>query len=216
MSCGLFDTLVITHEDRIRGELYQAEFSRKKHQATYSDIEEYLKSLTMKLEIKRSDDFSIPRIAQLTQKTNQFNLTTRRYSEDEIRKFAQDRNFDIIYATLGDKFGDMGIIGVCILKYQDPDVVFDSFLLSCRALGRKVEAAFLREVLLIAIKRGASGAIGEYIPTKKNQQTAGFFPDNGFTLLPGNKMDSGKKFRLDLKIGLKPEIFPFEKIISKI
>ena len=94
--------------------------------------------------INFADDFSIPRIAQLTQKTNQFNLTTKRYSETDIKKLSEDQKADVIYVKLEDKFGDMGIIGACILIYNHNEVLFDTFLLSCRALGRKVEDVFIK------------------------------------------------------------------------
>jgi FkbH-like protein len=136
----------------------------------------------MALEIRLTDAFALPRVAQLTQKTNQFNLTTRRYSEEDIQRLQAD-GADVIYLRYRDRFGDAGIVGVCILTYDGTDAEFDSFLLSCRILGRGVERAFLAACLARTTHRGATRAIGEYLPTAKNAQVQGFYPANSFSAI---------------------------------
>jgi FkbH-like protein len=177
---GLFDAPTISAEDRQRGGLYHAEARRKQFKSASLDLESYYRSLEMTVTIAEADDFSIPRIAQLTQKTNQFNLTTRRYTEDEIRRMASSRDYSVLGLSLSDKLGDLGLVGSCILHYENGQAVFDTFLLSCRALGRRVEDVFLHSALAAAKQRGARSAIGLYKRTRKNEQVADFFPRHNF------------------------------------
>ena len=142
-SCGWFDTLALTQEDLGRGAMYSAARQRTQAQQQFTSIIQYHESLEMVAEISFADEFSVPRIAQLTQKTNQFNLTTQRYSEADIVDFMHRSTSDVLYLHLEDKFGFYGIVGVCIVIYQDAHAVIDSLLLSCRVLGRHVEDAFL-------------------------------------------------------------------------
>ena len=179
-SCGYFDTVTLTEEDRARGKLYKAEATRKSLQAEQPSLQSYLESLGMVVEIDFADPVSIPRIAQLTQKTNQFNLTTRRYTEAEIDRLAADADADVVSLTLRDKVGEMGLIGVGILKYDAESAHIDTMLVSCRALGREVEDVFLSECLTLAQERGCKAAIGYFAPTRKNGQTADFYTRRGF------------------------------------
>jgi FkbH-like protein len=215
-SCGLFDSLNLSAEDKKRGVMYKAEASRKKLLAESTDLISYYKSLDMVLEIRFVDDFSIPRVAQLTQRTNQFNLTTKRYSESDIKEFARDKNIDVIFLRLKDKFGDSGITGCCIIKYVDEMALLDTLLLSCRILGRGVEDAFIIQVLKRAQKRGAKIALGEYIATRKNSQVEHFYAERGFTGTETKEPLTGKCFQYDLqdKIKMEPEFF--KEIISEI
>ena len=180
-----FFNLTVTEEDKTRGAMYKAEANRKELQATSLNLEDYYQSLEMVLEIKIADGFSIPRIAQLTQKTNQFNLTTRRYSDADIRRFTETDTSDVLYTVLKDRFGDSGIVGVCILKYEANQAIIDSFLLSCRVLGRGVEEAFLAHCLKRA-KRRCTTAIGEYRRTAKNGQVKDFYSRRGFQVIDSN------------------------------
>lgn len=205
VQCGLFDTLTVSAEDRERGAMYKAETERKKLQGQVTDLKEYLKSLEMSVELKFADNFTMPRIAQLTQKTNQFNLTTRRYSEADIKKYSEAKDADVFSLSITDKFGNSGLVGVCILKYQDRKAVFDTFLLSCRVLGRGVEEVFLSQALKLAQHRGCEIAIGEYIPTSKNSQIRDFLPKQGFAPLPEAEHSFG--FRLSGPIKEEPAYF---------
>lgn len=201
-ACGAFDLPYITEEDRKRGALYQAESVRTKERAGSTDLESYCRSLDMVLEIGRADEFSTPRIAQQTQKTNQFNLTTRRYTEADIQKFSSSADHDVFWLKVTDKFGDMGIVGSLVIAYRGADAVVDTLLLSCRALGRGVEARFLFEVAHLARKHGAKRMVGHYIPTSKNVQVANFYTAQGFVNEPAPEGEDGG-FVLDLAT-LKP------------
>jgi FkbH-like protein len=190
-----FDTLTISAEDKERGAMYRAESSRKELQSQSVDLATYYASLSMVVEIRLADDLSVPRVAQLTQKTNQFNLTTRRYSEAEIQALREDPSADVIHMRLKDRFGDSGLTGVCILRYEDARARIDSFLLSCRVLGRGVEDAFLVQCLKRARDKGCTVAIGEFVPTAKNGQVSEFYTSRSFS--PVNS-ESPFLFELDL------------------
>jgi FkbH-like protein len=217
-SCGLFDTLNLLEEDKKRGAMYRAEVARKKLQTEITDMETYYKSLQMVVEIRFADEFAMPRIAQLTQRTNQFNLTTRRYSETDIKNFANSGEADVICIRLKDRFGDSGIVGVCVLKYRDRKVTFDTFLLSCRVLGRGVEDAFMIQALKLAKKRGCQVCIGEYYRTRKNSQVENFYAEQGFQRFDSdpNTLTGVVRYRYDLEEEIKPEPKFFKHIVSEI
>jgi FkbH-like protein len=169
----------------------------------------------MVLEVRFATDISIPRIAQLTQKTNQFNLTTRRYSELDIREFAESQSADVVSLRLSDRFGDAGIVGVAILTYAGNAATMDTLLLSCRVLGRHVEDALLAQCVQLARARGARVLIGEYAPTAKNGQVREFYSKRGFKERVG-----GTRFDLDLT-GSRSRAVPdtpgfFKRIDSEI
>ncbi len=216
-ACGWFDTLTISREDAERGAIYQAEAARKRLQFQYTDLESYLASLEMELEIRLADEFSIPRIAQLTQKTNQFNLTTRRYSDADIRRLMEDESAEVIYLRLRDRFGDAGIVGVCVLRYEDERAVFDSFLLSCRVLGRGVEDVFLARCLNRAKSKRRLEAVAEYLPTARNDQVKDFYLKRGFERASedGGAGD-GRLFLLDLTAWARREPAYFRRIDSDL
>jgi FkbH-like protein len=216
VSCGLFDTLILSEEDRSRGIMYKAEASRKKLQSDVTDMKTYYRSLDMVVGIHFPDEFSIPRIAQLTQKTNQFNLTTKRYSEADIRNINNSSQSDVIYLKLSDKFGDFGIVGVCILKYRDNKAIFDTFLLSCRILGRGVEDALLIQALKLAQKKDCKSAVGEYYATRKNAQVEYFYSKCDFIEVKQNKTSEQRYFQFDLDIEIKPEPDFFKNINSDV
>ncbi len=197
-ACGAFDLPRITDEDRKRGALYQAESGRQRERAKCSDLESYCRSLEMKLHIGRADAMSIPRIAQQTQKTNQFNLTSRRYSDADIRSFSESPDHEVLWLRVADKFGDMGIVGTCVIRYQGDEAVVDTLLLSCRALGRGIEGRFLAEAMHLARRRGTQRILGQYIPTAKNSQVEEFYAGQGFVPTP-RKAGEGDWFVLDLK-----------------
>lgn len=215
-SCGLFDTLTLSAEDRNRTAMYKAEVGRKNLQVQATDMKTYFKGLEMELEIRFANEFSIPRIAQLTQKTNQFNLTTKRYSEADIKTFANSHQSDVIYVSLRDRFGDSGIVGVCILKYQDKTSTFDTFLLSCRVLGRGVEDVFLIQAIKLVKKRDCKVAIGEYYATRKNSQVADFYAKRGFEISKEQANLEGQRFQYTLDRQIRREPAFFKRIDSEI
>lgn len=175
-----FDSLQITDDDVKRGKMYLEEKNRKTLLSSASNLDDFLKQLDMKIEIKNADEFSIPRISQLTLKTNQFNLTTKRYQEEDIRKFANDKKMIVEYTQVKDKFGDNGITGVSIVKKEDSEWMIDTFLMSCRIMGRKIEDGILSSILQRAKDEGVKKVKALFIPTSKNQPIANFLSDYGF------------------------------------
>ena len=211
LSAEHFLKLRITAEDRKRGEIYQAQAARRKLESSGSSLEEFYRALEMRARIGRANAFTVPRIAQLTQKTNQFNLTTRRYTEAEIRAASDDEHTEVFWLELNDRFGPSGIVGVLILKEEAGAVwTVDTFLLSCRVMGRTVENAFLaaavREV-------GASRLQGEYLATAKNAPVKDLYQRLGFERIASG--DDGRFWSLD-DAAAKLEVPPwFEVTIER-
>jgi len=179
---NLFETASFTQDDTARTEMYQTEDTRRKSQAQYSSIDEYLQSLNMVAEVGDfTNSFYVPRIAQLTQRSNQFNLRTVRYTEADIQRIAQDPAFVPFYFCLSDKFGSYGLISVVILQKQDDKTLFvDTWLMSCRVLKRGVEQFVLNTIVEYAQKNRFEHIIGEYIPTSKNTMVKEHYPKLGF------------------------------------
>jgi FkbH-like protein len=175
-----FNVLQRTAEDKKRGEMYSQQRERRNLERTISDLDNFLKEIDIKVKIKKSNDFLIPRISQLTLKTNQFNLTTKRYQEEEIRNLSNDTNFSVGCAQVLDKFGDNGITGVYIVKKNEKFWLIDTFLLSCRIIGRGIENAIMSQILKDAKTNGVEEIKAEFIPTKKNKPTENFLSDYGF------------------------------------
>ena len=150
---GWFDTLNISKEDSKRTQMYKADNLRKINAKNYENINEYLSSLDIRAIIHEVTDSEIVRVAQLTQKTNQFNLTTRRYSEPDINKFVENPLSIVFSLTIKDKFGDLGLTGVLIAYKTKDRVIIDTMLLSCRILGRKAEVAFVDYCLRYLVKK---------------------------------------------------------------
>jgi FkbH-like protein len=181
METRMFDSLQLTAEDRVRGKMYADQRKRQEFQKVAGDISEYLKALETVVTIEKANKFTIPRISQLTQKTNQFNVTTRRYLEDDIARMSESDKFLVVSVKVEDKFGDSGITGVAIVEKGGEKWRIDSFLLSCRVLGRNVEDILLSYIVEQAISEGARTLVGEFIPTKKNAPARDFFGKHGFT-----------------------------------
>lgn len=177
----LFDTLTFSDEDRRRADMYAAERRRRVERASSSmSVEEYLRGLEMEAAIDRVDDEGVARVAQLTQKTNQFNLTTRRYTERDIRDFVTSTVHDVFAVRLRDRLGDSGIVGVAIVCHDGGRSVIETFLLSCRVLGRGLEDALLAACVGTGRQRGSDRVIGLFIPTSKNGRVSGFYQSRGF------------------------------------
>lgn len=170
LNISQFDTLSITAEDRKRGQMYAAERGRRKLKTqSGGNLDDFLKSLETKVDIKSATKFSIPRIAQLTQRTNQFNMTTRRYSPGDIEKFSADPNYKVLSMSVTDKIGDSGIVGVAIINISDKsNWIIDTFLMSCRVLGRRVEEGLLWWIIDQAKRENVQSITGEVIFTPKN------------------------------------------------
>ena len=208
---GDFNTLQLTGEDRKKGRMYTEQKMRKEFSDSVSDITDYLEGLNMVVTIERAQDSNIPRIAQLTQKTNQFNMTTRRYQEADIRGFATDGSFLVLAVDVKDKFGDNGITGVVIVKKESGSWKLDTFLLSCRVIGRRVEQAMLGYVLKKLKEAKIKTLTAEFIHTAKNIPAINFYKENGFKFIK----DEGNKqlWHYDFKEGYSyPE---FIRVIEK-
>jgi FkbH-like protein len=132
----------------------------------------------------------------MTQKTNQFNLTTKRYTETQITNML-DNDFVIWDAQISDKFGDSGITALAIIKVEKTTAIIDSFLLSCRILGRGIETAFLNYILNQLFEKGVKSITSSFFPTAKNMQVAGFYEGNGFILVTTSRTMQ-KIYKLEL------------------
>jgi len=176
-----FSVLNITQEDKQRGKMYTDQRKRSDLEKSVPDLESFLKQLDLKISIKSANEFTIPRISQLTLKTNQFNLTTKRYQEADIKKFSEDQNYMVGCAQVEDKFGDNGITGIFIVRKENPKEWFiDTFLLSCRIMGREVEKGILGYILNKAKKSGVERIKAQFIPSTKNKPIENFLPSCGF------------------------------------
>jgi FkbH-like protein len=180
-SLNLFETASYTLADSRRTQQYQEAANRLSAQQSFASLDAFLQSLDMEASIKGADAFTIPRIAQLTQRSNQFNLRTQRYSVADVERMAADENYRIVSISLKDRFGDYGLISVLILRKADSDAFFlDTWIMSCRVLKRGVEALALNQAVAVARTMGAQKLIGEYLPTPKNVIVKDLYADLGF------------------------------------
>jgi FkbH-like protein len=178
---NLFEVTAFSDEDTRRAELYRQNVQRQQVAMSVSDISEYLRSIEMTITMKRFDAFHLPRIAQLIQRSNQFNLTTRRYHLAQCEAMMNSEDTCLpLYLKLSDKFGDHGLISVVILQLQPAELVIDTWLMSCRVLGRGVEQYAMNEVVAVAKARGYASILGTYIPTAKNAMVKDFYERLGF------------------------------------
>lgn len=190
-----FDSLTITNEDRFRADIYYQEKQRKSNLENSVSVDDFLKDLKMSIQIGILDDITLSRVIQLINKTNQFNLTTKRYSLEDVNKIVLNGG-KVFWVRASDRFGDNGIIGVSILLNTEPKAWFiDSLLLSCRIIGRKIESAFLSEIVKILKSENADYIYGHYIPTKKNAIVKDFYKNHDFQL--SNKNEKIWKFNIN-------------------
>lgn len=192
-----FGTLQFSHEDTAKAEQYRARNKAEELKRGASSLDEYFRSLDMRLEIEPAGEFNISRIVQLTQKTNQFNLTTKRYSEPEIRSLSSRDDRLVCCVRLIDTFGNHGIIGVSIVNFEQDCAYIDTFLLSCRVIDRGIEKILLSLIIQKCQEKKIKEVIGEYILTAKNQHVGDFYSNNGFI----RKIDCGSRqlYSLSLK-----------------
>jgi FkbH-like protein len=169
-----------TEEDTDKTEQYKAESGRREHKSAFADVREYLSSLNMVLSVERLARHNIPRAAQLTQKTNQFNLTARRYSEAEMASASGDAGLRVYIGGLSDRFGDYGKIALCIARVSGESASIENFLMSCRVMDRGVERAFLRFVERDLNSAGVTKVNSEYVPTSKNGIVRDFWENMGY------------------------------------
>ncbi|MGA2243433.1 MAG: HAD-IIIC family phosphatase [Verrucomicrobiota bacterium] len=190
---NLFETASFSDEDLQRTRQYQAEAARTDFQKSFTSIDDYLKSLDMASEVKPFDDFSLPRVAQLTQRSNQFNLRTVRYTVADIERLRDSADCLTLSFQLEDRFGDHGLIGLVILKQLDDAAAFiDTWIMSCRVLKRGMEEFIVNQMVRQARDRGLKRLVGEYLPTPKNSLVKNLYGDLGFAGREG-------KWELDLE-----------------
>ncbi len=178
---GFFENIGLSADDKERNAMYQANAKREKLQQTFASYEEYLTSLEMKGRIRPFEEPYMARIAQLTNKSNQFNLTTRRYTQAEIEEAAADEKYITRYGALTDRFGDNGIVSVVIgeVKGEELDIIL--WLMSCRVLKRDMECAMMDALVQAAKERGVKRINGFYFPTAKNAMVREFYAQRGFS-----------------------------------
>lgn len=195
---NLFFKNSITAEDKIRALLYSQNELREKEKSTHLELDEYLDSLEIQVELNVNHLASLDRVEQLTQKTNQFNLTTYRYTKAELERFINSERYEVISLEVKDKFGDMGLTGVCILEYDLNFARIDLLLLSCRILGRKIEKVFISEIIKRVSSRNSKILYSSYIRSAKNVQVSNFYPENNFILVKNE--DSKFDYKLELPV----------------
>lgn len=178
---NLFETSSYGNADKNRTKQYQIETQRIAAAKTFTNEVEFLKSLDMLSEVKGFDTFNIPRVAQLSQRSNQFNLRTIRYTEEQVTAMEQNDKFVTFSFTLEDKFGDNGLIAVVIMEKKDAETLFiDTWFMSCRVLKRGMENFTLNTLVDFARQNGFRKIIGEYLPTAKNGMVKDLYPNLGF------------------------------------
>lgn len=196
-----FQVYNITEEDKNKVKQYNENSKRKKAAKMAFDIKSFLSDLKMELKVLMCNKFTIDRISNMTQKTNQFNLTTKRYTQAELQDFINKGS--LIYClNVKDKFGDNGITVAAIIHLDNEEATFDSFLLSCRILGRNIEKAFIKYILNTLFKKGIYNINAKFIPTKKNIQTKDFYDNLDFHLIE-EKKDGTKIYKKKLEKILK-------------
>jgi len=207
----------LTEEDKSKTLQYRANIDRMNFQKGFTDFKEYLLSLEMEIHLQKVNSSTIPRVTQMTQKTNQFNLTTKRYTEADIKNFIEQGN-TIYCISVKDKFGDNGITGVIIilLNRLTKSATIDSLLLSCRILGKGIEEAFVYSVLNKLKHEGYKTISASYLPTAKNEQVRNFYEKLGFEIASDDSsiIPGAKNYIMDLTKHNKYEIKPYYKIIE--
>jgi FkbH-like protein len=192
--CRLFEPRSITVEDAGRTTQYRANVQREQLQASVTDMGAYLASLEMEGAIGDFTAVDVPRLAQLINKSNQFNLTTRRRTEAELQELMKDPAFSCFSVRLKDKFGDHGLISIVIARVEGKIMTIDTWLMSCRVLKRGVEEEVLNELVRRATGRGCLMLEGLYLPTAKNEMVRDFYGRMGFRIV--HEDDSSRRFEL--------------------
>lgn len=196
-AAGYFEAATFSAEDRARADAYRDNAARAELAGRSSDLGEYLRSLTMTISFAPFDAPGRPRIAQLIAKSNQFNLTTRRYGEAEVAALEADPSVFTLQVRLADRFGDNGMISVVVCRLGDEAWDIDLWLMSCRVLGRGVERAVLQEIARHAAAAGATAITGAYVPSARNALVRDHYEKLGFARLAADA-DGTTRWRLDL------------------
>ena len=196
-NCAALERLTLSSEDQQRTEMYAAQKQRAGAEQNFQSKEDFFRFLEQEAELEPVSDLTLARVAQLTQKTNQFNLTTRRYTEPQLAEMAKQPEWHIFSIKVRDRFGDHGLVGVAITHDEGEQCEVDTFLLSCRVIGRTVETALLAHLAERAAQRDRKRLMGWFLPTKKNAPARDFYPQHGFERQETN--GAGSLWALDLK-----------------
>lgn len=197
-ACPVLERLTVSREDADRSRYYAEQRQRATAQESATNVEEFYRSLFQSVEIARLSASTLARTAQLTQKTNQFNVTTRRYSEQQIAAMAETPGCDVYTVRVKDRFGDNGLVGVMITREAEPGICeIDSFLMSCRVIARTVETAMLSFLVEECRGRGMAALRGWFLPTAKNAPAADLYRKHGFA--EDAATESGTCWTLDLQ-----------------
>jgi FkbH-like protein len=180
--CPVFERLALSAEDSQRTVFYREQRARDSAEQSFRSKEDFFRFLAQKIEIAPVAPETLARVSQLTQKTNQFNLTTRRYAEQQIAEIARRPGWQVLSLRVRDRFGDHGLVGVAITRDEGDSCEIDTFLLSCRVIGRTVETAMLAHLARAASQRGRKVLRGRFLPTRKNAPAEKFYGQHGFEL----------------------------------
>ncbi len=194
--CPVFERLTLSAEDQQRTAMYAEQRQRASAEQNFQSKEDFFRFLEQEAELESVNNLTLARVAQLTQKTNQFNLTTRRYTELQIAEMSTRPHWYIFSIKVKDRFGDHGLVGVAIAHDEGEQCEVDTFLLSCRVIGRTVETALLAHIAKSAAQRGCKRLVGWFLPTKKNAPARDFYQQHGFQREQGN--GAGSLWTLDL------------------
>lgn len=201
---GWFDTRELTAEDRTRVDKYRVEVERKDFLDSFESIQDYLRELKIIVRLADAEEPDIARVSQITLRTNQFNLTTRRLQQPDVRGLLADPAARVLAIHAADRFGDSGMVGAIFLRREDAVVHIDNFLLSCRVFSRGIEQGALAAVLDHARAAGAREVRGSYRATAKNGVVKDFYPRHGFVPISDGEAGDGKlTFRHDLRTALE-------------
>ncbi len=203
-----FQRIMLTDADSQRVESYRTLGLRQNLKVRAATLDEFLTSLEQEVSIELVNQGSIARASQMCQRTNQFNLTTWRYTVADLENMTKDPSTEAYTLAVKDRFGDSGITGLSVLRFEAGNAEIDTFLMSCRILGRRIEDMFIRFLAERAIARGARYLLGRYISTTKNDQVALFYPDRGFDTI------SDGIFRLDLNGSIDPQFQVLAKVAT--
>jgi FkbH-like protein len=195
--CPVFERLALSSEDQQRTGLYAAQRERSQAEHSFQSKEDFFRYLEQEAEVTPVSPATLARVAQLTQKTNQFNLTTHRYSDQQVADMAARPGWRVLSIKVRDRFGDHGLVGVAITRDEGEACEIDTFLMSCRVIGRTVETALLSHLVQDAVARGLQRLAGRFVPSKKNAPARDFYARHGFQLLNENR--DASLWSLDLR-----------------
>lgn len=211
---GLFYELSKTGEDNKKVAMYKEQFERKSARKGFETLGDYLASLDIIMTVYKNDKSIIPRMAQMSQKTNQFNLTTKRYTEGDITRSVEDTDVEVMAISVADKYGSSGVTGLCIVNtdWVKKTAEIDTFLMSCRIIGRNIEYVFVDHMIQNLKDGGIERIVAKYFKTRKNEQVEEFYDRCRFTLV--GSCDSERSYELYLN-NYKPKQIQYIKVSNE-